>query len=246
MIPVFRFQSQELLAALDEVDARNLPHAMKLGMNALGMAAQRAMKDRLQREFDLRRVAWNVNAIKIEKGGFATKTKWRVVILLDPRASYLEKFEEAGVHEPFGGRNYLWVPNDAVFRKRIIQAGDPLHPKNLHMRRKGNSLVGDQSTFMLRTSQGPVVIQRLGKGSGTVYTPASIARLTLDKFGRKRGGKLVQDKKAGTRLLYTLKERVKVPLKLEFVDTITSTVTERAVPIFREAIGQAMRPVRRR
>lgn len=249
MIPVFHFRSQELLAAFDEVSARNLPYAMKLGMNALGVAAQGAMKERLQREFELRRVPWNVNAIKIDKGGFATKTKWRVKIFLDPRASYLEKFEESGIHEPFGGRNYLWVPNDAVFRKRIIEARNPLHPKNLHMhpRNHGDGLIGDQRTFMIRSNSGKLLVfQRLGSGQGTYFTPSSISRITLDRYGKKRNGALVKSRVAGTRLLYRLTDKVKVPLKLEFVDTITNTVTERAVPIFREAIGQAMRPVRRR
>ena len=240
----FSIDSQALRSVLQDVELRQIPYIMKIGMNALGDRAQREMREGLKARFDLKRETWNLRAIKIDKQGRASKSLWRVIIQVDPRASYLDKFEEEGYHHPFGGRNYLWVPNAAVFRKRIIQASNQLHPKALDMHREGGRIIGQQRTFMIRTAKGPMVLQRLGKGSGTHFKESSIKRLTLDSFGKKRGGKLTKEKGKGTQVLYVLRERVKVPLKLEFVWTVSKAVREHATPIFREAVGKAMKPKR--
>ena len=251
----YSIDARSIQAALQDVEIRQIPYIMKLGMNALGNAAQMKVREGLDARFTIKRKTWNFNAIKIDKQGRASKTLWRVIIQVDPRASYLDKFEDEGYHIPFGGRNYLWVPNAAVFRKRIISAGDKLHPKNLHMgtvqgparkgSKGGHAIIGLQRTFMIRTSSGPIVLQRLGAGQGRSFKDSSIKKLTLDSFGKKRGGKLMQDKAKGTQVLYVLKERVKVPLKFEFVQTISKAVREQATPIFREAMGRAMRTARK-
>lgn len=251
----FSIDARAVQAALQDVEVRQIPYIMKLGMNALGNAAQQSVREGLQARFTLKRKTWNLNAIKIEKLDRATKTNWRVILRLDPRASYLEKFEEEGYHHPFGGRNYLWVPNERVFRKRIISAGDKLHPKNLHMgtvqgpaqkgSKGGHAIIGLQRTYMIRTSTGPMVLQRMGPGKGRYFRDSSIKKLTLDSFGQKRGGKLVRDKTKGTQVLYVLRSSVRVPLKLEFVWTISKVVRAQATPIFREALGKALRTARR-
>jgi hypothetical protein len=241
----FSIDARAVQAALQDVEVRQIPYIMKLGMNALGNAAQQSVREGLQARFTLKRKTWNLNAIKIEKLDRATKTNWRVILRLDPRASYLEKFEEEGYHHPFGGRNYLWVPNERVFRKRIIMATNPLHPKNLNMRQVGGRVIGDQRTYMIRTSTGPMVLQRMGTGKGRYFRDSSIKKLTLDSFGQKRGGKLMRDKTKGTQVLYVLRSSVRVPLKLEFVWTISKVVRAQATPIFREALGKALRTARR-
>ncbi len=236
--------ARDIIEEMVNAEVSQVPFAMALGLNILANEAQESQRQGLRDRFDLRRVDWNLRGIKIEKANRATKTSWRVVIQVDTAVSYLDRFEEEGIHEPFGGRHYLWVPNERVFRKRIIQARDPLHPKNLHLHQVGNRVIGDQRTYMIRTEQGPMVIQRLGKGQGTFFTPGSLSKLTLETLGRKRGGKLVKDRTAGTQVLYQLRERVSVPLKLEFYPTITRVVEQRAAPVFREAISRAMATAR--
>lgn len=235
---------QAVLAELVNLEQRQIPYVMSLGLNRLANEAQEAQRRGLRDRFDLRRVEWNLRGIKIETANRATKTSWRVVIQVDARVSYLDRFEEEGVHEPFGGRHYLWVPDERVFRNRIIQAENPLHPKKLGMHQEGNRVIGDQRTFMIRTPSGPMVIQRLGKGQGTSFTSGSLSKLTLETLGGKRGGKLVKDRTAGTRVLYVLRERVSVPLKLEFYPTITRVVDERTGPVFRQAVSQALSTAR--
>lgn len=231
---------QAIDRGLADLELRQVPFVMALGMNLLGNEAQVAEQRGIQDRFDLRRVEWNLRGIKIEKANRATKTSWKVIIQVDPRVSYLDRFEEEGVHAPFGGRHFLWVPNEAVFRNRIIQSGNPLHPKNLHMHTDGGRVVGAQGTYMIRTPKGPMVIQRLGKGQGSSFTANSLAKITLDSLGKKRGGGLVRDRSAGTQVLYVLRERVTVPLKLEFFPTITRVVEERAEPVFRQAYTRAL------
>jgi hypothetical protein len=229
---------------LENLEARQIPFVMALGLNLLANEAQAAERQGMRDRFDLRRVDFNLRGIKIEKANRATKTSWRVIIQVDTAVSYLDRFEEEGIHEPFGGRHFLWVPNDAVFRNRIIQARNPLHPKNLHMHQEGHRIIGDQRTFMIQTERGPMVLQRLGKGQGISFTAGSLSKLTLETLGRKRGGKLVKDRSAGTQVLYVLRQRVSVPLKLEFFPTTTAVVEERAAPIFREVVSRAMATAR--
>ncbi len=236
--------ARKILDEFVNAELRQVPFAMMLGLNRLANEAQASERKGMESRFTLRRVEWNLRGIKIEKANRATKTSWKVIIQVDPRVSYLDRFEEEGVHEPFGGRHFLWVPNAAVFRNRIIQARDPLHPKNLRLRQSGQRVVGDQGTYMVRTPKGPMVIQRLGKGQGTSFTSSSLSKLTLESLGKKRGGALVKDRKAGSQVLYVLRARVSVPLKLEFFPTVTRVVEERAAPVFREAVSRAMATAR--
>lgn len=226
-------------AALQDAQLRQYPFVISLGINRLGNLAQAAQRDGMREHLTLRRAAWNLNAIKISKTDRASKTSWNVTIFLDPRADYLKRMEDEGIHEPIHGRSYLWVPDERVFRNRIIRAEDPLAPRNLHMHKDGNRIIGDQRTFMVKGAKGPLVIQRLGKGSGTSFTSKSMAGINLNNFGQKRRGMLKRDRTQGTQVLYHLRERVTVPLKLEFVETISRTVNTQAPRVMREALAWA-------
>lgn len=244
----FTLQTESIIAQLDDASLRQVPFAMSKALNTLGNDVQADERKGIESHFDLRRRDWNLRAIKIDKADRATKTSWKVRIQVDPRSSYLDKFEQEGVHEPFGGRNYLWIPNNqGVFRNRIIQAMNPLHPKNLNMHKVGNRVIGAERTFMIQGPKGPMVIQRLGSGKGTHYTERSINRLSLDSWGKKGAkGRLVKDRRAGTQVLYQLRERVKVPLKLEFVSTAGETVVRRGEIVFRSSLLEAMSTARGR
>jgi hypothetical protein len=242
-------QASAVRALFRDVGERQMPYAMSLGLNRLANVAQEAVRvERLQGKFRLRQQAWNLRAIKIDKADRANKQAWRVVVQVDPRADYLNKFEQEGMHEPFGGRRYLWVPNSAVFRGKIIQAGNPLHPKALRLHRVGSRVVGAQRTFMVRTDEGPIVLQRIDRGL-TKRSQRRLGKFDLDNvavgLGPRQKHEQALARTAGVRCLYVLRERVRVPLKLEFVPTVARTVRRQAEPVFREAVGRTLATARR-
>jgi len=250
--------AQPVVNYLTGVSARQVPFAVSLGLRRTGADAQKAMQDHLKESFRLRRDSFNLRGIKINKGDQPTKTNWRVVITLDPRTDYLQKFEEGGIKQPVGGRKYLWIPNDKVFHGRIISASDPRRPKNLNMHRDSHGRVlGDQRTFMImpKNRQDPIVLQRTGGSGHSGFTESSLKKLSLDNFGGFKGEHSKVERRTLTKRkvrqqdlavvkLYTLKARVSVPVKLEFVDTITKTAQKVAPGRMTEAMIEALRTAR--
>ncbi len=222
------------LATLSDLEQRQAPFAVSLFLNRLGNDAQGDMRDQIKRAFKLRREDWNLKGIYIARQDRATKTSWRVVIQVEDKRSYLNKFEDGGEKVPLGGRMHIAVPNDDVFRGRILKPDDPLRPKNLQLHRDSHGrVIGDQRTFVLplrhQGEQG--IFQRLGK----------------DKRGRQKKNKGIRGRKgldSGIQLLYTLVKRVPVRAQLQFVPTITATVATRSASRFREAFDEAMRTAR--
>lgn len=238
---------------------KQIPYAVSLGLRWIGNDAQKAEQDHIRASFKLRRETFNVQGIKIAKEDRPTKEKWQVVIRLDDRTSYLEKFEESGLKQPVGGRHYLWIPNDKVFKNKIIQAGDPLRPKSLNLHRDAHGrIIGDQHTFMIHPNgkDYPIVVQRTGKSGHNGFTKGSLAKLTLDNFGgggagpRQRVEKVtlkrrkVKYQDQATVKLYTLKARVTVPVKLEFTSTLEKNIQANWTPRMQQAMAQAMRTAR--
>jgi hypothetical protein len=216
------------------------------------------MQGALRQRFHLRREAWNLRGIKIAKEDRADKATWRVIIQVAPETDYLAKFEEGGFKQPVGGRHYVWMPNEKVFRKRIIPEGDPLRPRNLHMHRDPNGrILGNQRTFMVfpqgKTSfngYDALVVQRQASPHRG-FTRGSIRGLNLDNFAADFGPRQARERRLvakkrqdATRTLYKLKTRVPIKAQLHFVPTIQESVNRVAASRFREALGDAMRTAR--
>ena len=226
-----------------------LPYAMSLGLNRLANAAQAAEREHLKARFKLRRAQWNLQGIYISKADRATKSTWRVIVQVQPTRDYLSRMEEGGEKVPTRGR-WLWKPNAEVFKNKIIMRSDPLHPLNLRFKKQGKShqFQGNERTFMIQVRGLLLVLQRVDRRL-TKQSTRRLGRLTLDTF---RGGqgpaqrkeKVSIERTAGTRRLYTLVHRVRVPKKLEFINTISRTVQTQWPTVFTDAMDEAMRTAR--
>lgn len=232
------------IGAISNASERQLPHAVRLALNRTANDAQASMRSGLSARFHLRRAKWNLDAIYISKQDRADKSTWRVIIQVQEKRSYLEKFEAGGFKVPMGGHSYLWEPNAKVFKNKIIPAGDPLRPKNLHMHLDTSGrMVGDQRTFMVRPRKGTggsiehLVIQRTGRDL-TAGSKRKLKGLTLANVGKK--GKTLE-RGAGTRTLYKLRKKIPIQAQLEFVSTIKASVDATFNMHMYQAMAEAMR-----
>lgn len=231
-----------------------LPYAMSLALNRVAVDGQKAEQERLKRAFHLRRETFVIRGIKIEKTDRASKTSWAVVISIPVAQDFLSKFEEGTPKVPRQGK-WLWIPNPDVFRNKIINRGNPLHPKNLHFQKAKGQIKGEQRTFMLRVQgrEGPLVMQRvdrmLKKGASS-----TMRAMTLDNVRTNEGAFRLKERESaksihrmdgnGVRLLYKLVAKVKTPVRLEFVSTITNRVIESWPARMDEALREALRTAR--
>ena len=224
------------------IEDRQVPFAMSLALNRVAVVGQQAEQDRLKSTFKLRRETWNLQGIYISKTDRATKSSWVVVIQVQDSRSHLNKFETEGEHVPHHGKS-LFIPNPEVFKSKVIGRDNLLAPKNLHLHSDGKGrIIGDQSSFLVRSPKGAFVLQHqqaVHKG----FTKASLKGMSLD-----RPDKALKAKKgtrdAGARLLYTLKSRVSVPLKLAFTSTIADKITTAWPDVAAQAIDEAIRGAR--
>jgi hypothetical protein len=228
-----------------------LPFAISLGLNRLANAGQAAEQAQMRHVFKLRREQFVVRGVKINKVDRATKTSWRVVIQLaypDSRP-FMDQHEKGGFRTRHGGR-FLWQPNQQVFRSKVIAASNPLHPRNLHMHKTDKGQIkGDQRTFMVKTASGQRLVlqredRRLDKRSAR-----GLKSLTLDNLAGGQGPNTKKQKRSikrtgGTRLLYRLVERVRIPADLRFVSTIEREVAMKQRAIMQDAMHQALRTAR--
>lgn len=217
----------EVLKRLDGFE-KQAGYAMSLALNRVANLAQEAQREQMKQAFKLRRETFVLRGVKISKADRASKSTWRVVIQIaypDDRR-FMHEHEKGGERKRHGGR-FLWQPNAKVFRG-IITKANPLHPKNLNMRKTpAGQIKGDHRTFMVRTQQGQrLVLQRIGKDQvHPGFTASSIKGLTLKNFGQGKRGQLKQARpKAAMRLLYRLVDRVRIPADLQFVKTVGRTV----------------------
>lgn len=209
-------------------DSDQVPFAVSLWLNRLANAAQASVREGIKRRFKLHREDFNLRAIYISKANRATKASWSVVIEVQQRADYLNKFEDGGEKVAIGGRRYLAIPNDKVFSDGIVDQGSPLRIKNLNLHKDEHGrLIGDQQTFLLpmRNQAGQAgIFQRTAKDT---------------RKGQARKSKDGQD--SGIRLLYKLVARAKIPAKLEFIPTVQATVDAQAGQLMDQAIAEAQR-----
>lgn len=229
-----RLDTKPIEAALGTQMETQIPFAVSLWINRLANAAQAAVRTRMKGQFRLKREDFNLKAIYISKVDRATKSSWRVVIQVLDRAGYLDKFEQGGDKVALGGRKYLAIPNDKVFSDGIVDQGNPLRIKNLHLHKdEFGRLLGDQRTFLapLRGGQGSAgIFQRMGENP-------------KKGRGKAQGGR-GSGPDPGIRLLYKLISKAKIPAKLEFVQTIQTAVDEQSSTILNDAFAEAMRTAR--
>lgn len=242
MISSIRVDPSGGLGIVTDTKERQIPYAMQLALNWTANDAQDAEQYRLKSGFKLQREAFNLRGIYIDNKDRATKKDWSVTIQVQASRDYLDKMEDGGYKLPTHGR-WIWKPNPDVFKGKVIPA--KLRPSALNFQSVGKNLIGDQRTFMVKAKNNQnLVLQRvdagLAKGSKRI-----MGKITLDNFKGGMGPRTKREKytlsrTAGTRMLYQLVDRVSVPMKLEFVDTVTQTVTAVWPARFQEAMDKAM------
>ncbi len=161
---------------------KQLSFAASRAMNDVIKEVQKAIRENMKEKFTLRRMAWNLNAIKITK--WSNKKDLHSTLLVDPRAEYLNLHEDSTEHTPFSGK-YLRIANDDVFGDRVITKNNRLFLKNLNLHKDSDGdVVGNQGTFLIETDRGtPIVLQRTGKNKNKVkklYTFVKRSKTTSD------------------------------------------------------------------
>jgi hypothetical protein len=239
-----------VLGLLSDVEKKQLPYATMRALNSTANIAQAAEKAHIQQAFRLRRAPFVLmNAAKIYKVDRARKDQWGVVIRVDAAvANFLNRTERGDDHTPTRG-HWLFKPNSNVFADKIILRSNPLHPANLRFDSKGRGPLG---TFMVRSNgkaKGPLILQRVGKGARGIAQSISRGGLRgpagRGADGRYTKGEAVKGiRRGGVRMLYQLVARSRVPVKLQFVDTITRTVYTAWPSEMQKAMSEAMRTAR--
>lgn len=242
-----RVDPRAVLGWLTDAQERELPWAMTLALNKVANKAQDAEREHMKRSFKLRRETFVLRGVKINKQDRATKSSWRVVIQLAyPDAQpFLDQHELGGYRTRFTGKR-LWQPNPSVFQSKVIGRANPLHPKNLKLAKdKSGRIIGKERTFLVRTSSQILVLQRVDRRL-TKPSARRVRSLTLENVAVGMGPHRRKEKgisrTGGTRLLYRLVERVKIPARLQFVSTISGSALAEFPAALRVAMTDALRP----
>lgn len=219
------------LGALNAFEQKQLPYAVSLALNRTANLAQQAERSLMRSVLRLRREEFNLRSIKIRREDRATKGSATVIIGIDSKADYLDRMEDGTPHIARG--KYLFIPNQDVFGDKIVTPSNPLYPKRLQF--VGPRMQGPSRTFLVKIKNNPkysaLVLQRVGGRQGGKTTK-----------GRKR--KHNASGRAQTRVVWFLRNRSQVPVKLRFVSTITGKASEVFPSELRAALGEALRSAR--
>lgn len=246
-----RIDPRAALGWLNDAQERQLPFAVSKALNEVANKAQAAEREHMKQAFKLRRETFVLRGVKINKAERATKSSWSVVI----RISYPGVGKFMDIHEPGGERDphhagHLWQPNQDVFKSKVIGKDNPLHPKNLQIKKQADGRIqGNERTFLIRTKSGQLLaLQRTDRGL-TKASKRNLGKLDLDNFAGGQGPNTKAQKYSlhrnnGTRLLYRLVSKVSIPARLEFVPTVARTVKQEWAGTMRAALADAMRGAR--
>lgn len=227
--------------------AGQLDYAVSVGINRVANIGQTAEREHMRTAFRLRQGQFVLRGVKIDKADRATKTSWRARIQLaypDERR-FMDEHEQGGDRVRYGGAR-LWQPNKEVFKTKIIGRANPLHPKNLHLHENERGrIVGDQRTFIVKATNGQVLVLQRTERLLTKASGRNLKGLTLDNvavgMGLHRRKEKALHRTAGTRLLYRLVERVRIPADLEFVPTISKAAEAAWPAVANQALVEALR-----
>lgn len=196
---------------------RQIPFAISKALNIIATNIQSSIRQDMKSNMNLRREAFNFRMIKITS--WAKKNNPTVEISLDQRAHWLARMEVGKDHTPFQGKQYLAVPNQAVFKNQVISSRNKLYIKNLsfHINDKGET-VGNEGTFIIKSSSSsvPFIVQNLMQGRG-----------------KKR--------KENTRILYTLVRKTKQPVKLHFISIANRIINNDLTGMINEAMAYTLK-----
>lgn len=155
--------------------------------DTLRQNVQPDIRSHIVKVFDVKRVSFILNTVKIPRDGFATPGNLRGFVQLDPSRDVLHKFEAGDDKVATRGAKYVAKPGReirttgghvkpslALARFKPFTEASALHAKTLTGRTRGGGfssvrdtrprLVGQQGTFFLRHrgTGNPLLVQRRG------------------------------------------------------------------------------------
>jgi hypothetical protein len=229
-----------LLGSLSEMNQRHIPFIVSKALNAIANDAQKAEREHIQSP-------WVLQGVYISKADRATKSSWAATIQIQGDRDFLTRFERGDLKYPTHGK-WVWVPNADVFKGQVVLYSDPLHPRNLMFQRsKGGQMQGNDRTFMVHGKKGgPLVLQRIsraGKGVSQRIGQGYVRKGSGRDVGTGRftaGATSKRVRGGGVRMLYTLVSKVKIPVRLQFVEIVTNTVVAQWEGRLSEAMNYAL------
>lgn len=131
---------------------RQFPFAMMKALNQLALRGQQIQREHQEKVFEIRQQQYFKYAVKIPKGGFATKKRLTSRVTITPPMSKVggqkhdifQRQEKGGIRVAIQGRKYLAIPQEDVPRTQtglVRASGKPLNLKRtFFVQFKGNVL----------------------------------------------------------------------------------------------------------
>lgn len=163
----FTFNPEQLIGALDDVAKTQVPFALSQAINDAALAFQAKQRETLKERMVIR-VAFVLQQIKIVHFAKKAVDQLYALITIDPRADYLNKFEEGDPKIPRGA--HLAIPVEAKPNVEDIVKQE-LRPKALELEENDRGqFKGLQRTFLINAdkSGNPAIFQRTGSGKNDI------------------------------------------------------------------------------
>lgn len=208
--------------------ADQIPFAMSKAILAVLKTGQKAQIEHMGQTFTIRRKDFARLSVKIV--GFPNKNKpVGEIAIRSPggRSDIFEKFENGADKFPHAGRSFIAVPKTGslVKKRKTSIVPDNLRPGAL----KANPLLS------LRTFVKPFK-----------NDPTKLGIFAVDRVAESRDRTKKRNRnKARPRLLYTLIDEAPITETLDFVKTMTDTVSKDFAAEFETAFANAMRTRRK-
>jgi hypothetical protein len=158
-----------LRKALDDI-GRKAPRAMALSLNRLADDVQAEVKKGLASRFTVRRSAFVQNTIFRKGDDFATNTRLRAQVRVNPDRNFLAKFEEGGRKGPRSGTSVA-IPLEAVKPTPMTVVQARMRPAALRMNQQVRKITTPAGTFLVKNRPGR------GKGQMTGWRTEFLYKL---------------------------------------------------------------------
>jgi hypothetical protein len=209
--------------------ASQVPFALSKAILAVLKTGQKAQIEHMGRVFTVRRKDFARLSVKIV--GFPNKNKPVGEIAISSpggRSDIFEKFETGADKFPHGGRSFIAVPKTGSLVKKRKSSIVPEHLRPKALR--------DNPLLTLRTFVAPFR-----------NDPDKLGIFAVDRAAESRDRKKKRNaNRARPRLLYTLIDEAPIRETLEFVKTITDTVSRDFSAEFEREFAKALATQRKR
>jgi hypothetical protein len=166
MSVTIRIDTKSVTANLDALARSQIPFALAKAITQTGLDFQKAERAHFAQVFTERRKDFvEKQGVKLI-GGIATKAKPSITFGVDPKASFLDKFEKGG-QRPLFSAHSIMIPVDVKRNKKDIVSRSN-RPRSLIASQQH---AGARGVFLLTQQRGklaPGLYQRTGRGGRNV------------------------------------------------------------------------------